>query len=184
MSLVSCRAAIAKRYRDSLKAANVTVLEHGGALDLEELKRLATRTPALIVALLGVQSVKVEGGLAVADAAWGIFPIAINTIKEKRDVAAAMLTETVLHDLPFQRWNAQSSGSPHEIAAANLYSSTLDKNGISLWAIRWRQSVDLVTVVTADLVDFLRLYTTYTPEGAIEDDTLPMEGHVDLEATT
>jgi hypothetical protein len=181
VSLIDVRKEIAKHYAVALPA--VRVEEHGGRMDLEEIKRWATGAPALIVACLGVPSVSVEGGMTVAEASWAVCILTRNVPGEFKDVASMALVGAVLAGLPTQRWAGTASKMPKNIRADNAYSSTLDKLGVSLWLISWQQAVDLPETTYAELADLLRLYTTYERADGIEDDTVPMEGHVDLEAT-
>jgi len=158
VSFVATRAAIAKFFRASLPGASV--FEHGGAFDLAELKRVAAQTPALAVSCLGVPAEEVQGGTMACDVQFALFAIAANTSKAARDVAVLVMVESILTDLPTQKWGNAANKVPQGIAATNLYSSALDKQGVSLWAVRWRQEVDLEKTVWSTLDDLLRVYTT------------------------
>ena len=164
MSMYEARQEIAKFYRNALPQC--TVLEYGGSFDLEEVKRIATRTPALVVTCLGVSKLNVEGGaIGNASTKFALFAVATNTVKEMRDVAALTLAEAVLVDLPYQRWDNKANNVPVGISANNLYSASLDKQGVSLWAIQWNQEVDLEkTSIYARLDSLTKVDVEYKPE--------------------
>jgi len=157
MSLITVRAEIAKFFRASLPGASV--LEHGGSIDLTELKRIATKTPALMVSCLGIPSQEMQGGTNACDVQFALFVVAANTGKAARDIAALAMVEAIMVDLPTTCF-VGANKVPRGIAATNLYSAALDKQGVSLWAIRWRQEVDLEKTVWSTLDNLLRVYTT------------------------
>jgi phage gp37-like protein len=172
------RTEIAKFYHTEL--TGVHVFEHGGRFDLEELKRISTKTPALAVSLLGVPRMTVEGGVAVADASWALFPVTTDAQVTKRDASAIALVNVILSKLPSQRWASTADGPPQSIEATNLYSSTLDRTGINLWLVRWRQTVSLPNVTFSNLDDFLRSYTTWDLEPLDTPSTVDAEDRVTL----
>jgi hypothetical protein len=179
---VQIRAEIAKRLRLSVPKA-IQVVEHGGPITLEELKRVATRAPALVVACLGVPSITREGMQVTTDAAYAVFCVAAKSPSETQgDIALALVSLASL-DIPGQRWNQAASGVPQQIAATNLYSSALDKVGLALWAIRWRQKVDLDrTALMAALEPFETFVGEY--DVATAGITAPINDPDDTETTT
>jgi hypothetical protein len=178
MSLVDVRHEIARYFRGLPKNNAVTVIEHGGPFNLEEIQRVAARAPALVVACLGIPSLEAQGSVVVAKAAWAVFCVAKDTRKEAKDIKGLLLAESVLVELPHQTtWNDTASKAPEAIAGANLYSSKLDDEGISLWACKWRQDVDLDRNTTLTFDDFETFFATYV----IGDDDAPVtEDSTDL----
>lgn len=178
MSLVDVRKEIARYFRGLPKNNAVAVIEHGGPFNLDEIKRVAVRAPALVVACLGVPSLEVNGSVAVAQAAWAVFCVAKDDRQNARDIKGLLLAESVLVELPYRStWNDTASKAPENIAGVNLYSSKLDAEGICLWACRWRQNVDLERNTTQTFEDFDTFYATYV----IGDADAPItEDSVDL----
>lgn len=175
MSLAQVRAEIARYLNNAIDS--VAVIEHGGPFTLEELKRVAARAPALVVTCLGVPALEVQGTVVVAHAVWAVFGVTKNEQRRKRDVAGLLLAESVMVEVPHQTWNGSASKAPRDVTAANLYSSELDRQGVSLWAIRWRQQVDLQRNAITTLDDFETFFATYV----IGDADAPVtEDQVDL----
>lgn len=182
MSLLACRNAI----RDTLdtEIADVTVTEHGGSINEQEVRRVAVHAPALIVGCLGVPKVTLSGHMIQAEAAWAIFVLTKNAVdKGARDAAALVLVVAVLARVPQQLWSGTASGQARDLAATNLHSTSLEKLGVTLWAIRWRQAVDLdVVTAAAELVAFQRAHGTWTPaEDADVVDTPSTETNTELD---
>lgn len=177
MSLVDVRNAIAKHYRTAL--AGVQVHEHGGPLDLEELKRIGLRSPAAVVTCLGVPKLDVQGSVVVADVTFAVFCVASDGLKGKRDIGAMLLAEAVMVEAPNQRWSGTAARASRDVSAANLFSPKLDASDISLWAVRWRQQVDLERNAQTKLDDFVTFYGTY--DIGQTDDTAVTEDQTELD---
>jgi hypothetical protein len=156
------------------------VVEHGGALNVDEVKRLGARSPALAVTCLGVPKNEVQGSRRLGDAVFAIFCVASSQERRPRDVVALNLAETVLEEVPNQFWSDTAAKAPTDVVATNLYSTSLDKLGVSMWAVRWRQRVLFERNVELSLDDFLTLHAEYDV-GATADtepttDTITLEG--------
>lgn len=164
MSLASCRSAIAQVFKEQLE--DVHVSEHGGPFTMTELERVMKRTPALVVVCLGVSSVEAQGLTVTADASWGAFAITRDETVGKRDVAALLLIEAAAKLVPFQRWNNQASGAARALSIQNLYRSEVDAKGAALWAMRWRQNVDLETSAQTTLDTFETFFATHAITGS------------------
>jgi hypothetical protein len=159
VSLPECRSAIARILKGKLPSA--TVQEYAGPLTLAELKNLGPRLPAALVTCLGVPSLDVEGSAVCANAAFAVFCLAQDTPKIKRDPLALMLAESVLAEVPFQRWGAAATKAPTDIIATNLFTTPLDMAGVAMWVVRWRQKVDLVKNAVGLITPFETFFATY-----------------------
>ncbi len=168
MSLINVRFEIKRHYDTVLK--HVSVSEHGGAFGLEDIKRYAKRTPHVVISCLAIPEIKYESSVSVARVVFGAFCLTEERSDTKRDVAALALVEATTVELTSNDWNSTASGSPKNVSAANLFSGTLDKYGIAMWAIRWEQRVDLDRNVIATLDDFLTMTSEY--DIAQTDDTI------------
>lgn len=176
MSLITVRAEIAKALRKSLVGTDV--LEHGGTFDLGELKRVATRMPAVVIVCLGVTDFERQAGAVIANSIFAAFVVAANTLKAQRDVAALALVEEIAVELPFQTWDHKAAKAPTGVVATNMYSAALDKEGVTIWAIRWNQQVQLEHRTPAEYDALLSVYTTMT--AADDADNTLAEGKVTL----
>jgi hypothetical protein len=169
VNLYLTREEIAKVYRNTL-GPSVNVITFGGPLRIEDIERIAVQSPALIVTCLGVANLQRHGGtVAIAEAMFGVFCVASDHAKDKRDAKALMLTEMVMVELVRQNWNELAVKSPTDAIGSNLYSTKLDSAGISLWAVRWRQLVNLRRNTETTLDDFESLHQAYILADALED---------------
>lgn len=174
MSLALVRHEIAEFYRGQL---NATVIEYEGTFDMEALKRVSVQAPAVVVTCTGIPKFTVEGPVVVGQATWAVITVAT---KRGRAAEALALMESVAAHLPFQRWNKTASKAPQGIAAANMHSGALEKMGVSMWAIRWSQAVDLDREAIANLGDFAKFYGDIDSADAIADDTAPTQDHAEI----
>lgn len=159
MSIANVRFEIARHFREELGDAFVS--EHGGAFSLEDIKRIALKSPAIVVGALGIPSFEIQGSVISATTVFAAFCLAYDRKKERRDIAALLLAESVAVETLRNNWDGSASSSPKNIVGTNLYSIALDKLGVAMWAIRWEQLVDLQRNVLATLDDFLTMHSTY-----------------------
>lgn len=116
---------------------------HDGRFDVTELKRVATKSPAMHVSVLTVPKVSDEATEQVN----GILNLVIYVITSdqhqlSKGESARNLVEALLHSISHQRWGNVGIGKAQSITAQNLYSSTVNK-GIALWAVTWQQDITL-----------------------------------------
>lgn len=115
-----------------------------GRMTEDEIKRLAMRTPAIRVAVLGLPAAADVGdGEVDRDVAMAAYILTTDKPKLSRDAAALALVDDLLQRLPEQSWGMDNV---HRLDAAgvcaeNLYSSKLGGTGITLWAVVWTQTV-------------------------------------------
>lgn len=116
---------------------------HDGRFDVSELKRVATKTPAMHVSVLTVPKVndeateQVNGMLSLV-----IYVITSDQHQLSKGESARNLVEALLQSVSHQRWGEIGVGKAEGIAAQNLYNSTVNK-GIALWAVTWKQDITL-----------------------------------------
>lgn len=160
MTVAAVRAEMARHYAEVLDGVNVDT--YGGPFSLEEIKRIAVKSPIILCTLLGMPAFESQGHVVMADCNWAIFAVTSNKArKQDRDVQAMLLVESVAAEIPLQRWGDLASGRPHDISASNLYSPALDSQGISMWSVVWRQKVELTRATPVVLDDFTTFYGTY-----------------------
>ena len=123
---------------------------HDGRFDLAELRRIATRTPALYVSCLGTARVE-DPGTEQTEAAkqLAVYVVTANAPakegrpKLSRGEAARNLVDALEVHIPRARWGLKGIGGAEQLRSDNLYSGAIDKTGIALWAVRWRQTLRL-----------------------------------------
>lgn len=117
---------------------------HAGRFDADELRRLSARTPAVYVAVLGIPKVAnlgtAEKGLDL-DLSMAAYVVTSDARGLSRDEAALNITEALVFAIDGNRWGIPGVGPAHEVKAANLYSGRLDRTGVAMWAVTWRQEV-------------------------------------------
>lgn len=178
MSLLDVRDAAVKALYIALKPRTVAVTAHGGQLTTEELKRISTNAPAVLVACLGVPNIMLEGGVVTADSQWGAFVVTEDRSRVKRDSRGLLIMESVGITIPNNWWSGTAASTPKNITGRNLYSTALDKLGISLWVLNWSQKVDLEAVTTATYDNFERVYATYDVNETV--DTVETEDQIEV----
>lgn len=169
MSLSALRAAVVADLAAAVPELR-TCAAHGGRFGLPDLKRVAARAPAVLVACLGVVDAVAGHGDTVVMARWAAFVLVTDRPGAARDEGALLLVAEVLRRLAGNRFGDAAENIPRELRAENLYSGPLDQQGVALWGVTWRQPVSLAAD-TGALADFLRFYADYdlaAPDGQID----------------
>lgn len=142
MSLLALRTAIVDAIQEQLPAADCKT--HPGRFDLSEIKRIATKTPAIRIAVLGLPT-GAEAGSGEHDREVRFAAFVLTTDKPSlpRDVAALAMVGALIAALPGQRWGRPGVHpvDAAKVAADNLYSSGVDGTGLALWAVTWSQRI-------------------------------------------
>ncbi|MDH5185173.1 MAG: DUF1834 family protein [Gammaproteobacteria bacterium] len=162
MTLLELRAAIVA----NIKAAFPTLKTcdgHAGRFDLTELKRISTRAPAVYVACLAIGSAEENGDIS-AEISWAAYVITRDEPTVKRDESALAIVHALIAHIPGNRWELDDAETrPVAIRAQNLYSASIDKQGIAMWAITWRQQMNLGGAVNlAELNAFVTVHADHS----------------------
>ena len=124
---------------------------HGGRFDLVELKRIATQTPAVFVSLLSTPDVRQkETEEKDIDLIIGIYVITSDKIQLPRHISAINIVETILRLIPINGWGLTKISTTSDINAQNLYTGEIDKHGIAMWAISFKQTLRVGTDIWLD----------------------------------
>lgn len=162
------RDAVVERIAEKIPVVK-TCRSHEGNFDLEEMRRVYDKTPAVLVAVLGVQDMESAGGVGVANVRLGAFVLTAAPKAETRADLAVYLSEELLKLVRSERWGQKSVQRAANLRAENLYSGQIDKQAVSFWAVTWTQKVDLSEVDTALLNDFAEAHGDFgggLPAGA------------------
>ncbi len=148
MTLDDLRQAIADQIKAKLPELR-DCRAHAGRFDLGELRRVATKTPAVFIACLGVKESELrESGECDADLVMAAFVVTSDVRGLPRDLSALNIIEFLLLYLPGKQWGLGGKAfQAREVQAQNMYAGDVDKAGIALWAATWRQKVRLGTSV-------------------------------------
>lgn len=126
---------------------------HGGRFDLEELKRVSRRAPAVLVSAVQIPALA-DNRANQMRVRWVAYLIVKDAPGASRDVAALDYTEALMRLVKGNDWGLKSLQRPENIAADNLYSGGSDRNGMALWAVSWQQVVNLSHADISQLADF------------------------------
>jgi hypothetical protein len=115
----------------------IHITTHPGTFDGEEIRRLATQTPAILTSLIRISDQDVQ------DESWCDFVSWILYRADNQDRLYDGALKILSSLIPVIRnldtgW---SIGSGTDIQAECLYSGSLDRINITLWAVRWRWQV-------------------------------------------
>lgn len=115
---------------------------HGGRFDLAELKRIAIQTPAVLVSLLAAPETKPkETEERDIELSIGLYVVTSDKVSLPRHLSVINIVEALLILIPINDWGLKKISEPTDINAQNLYSGDIDKHGITLWAISFKQKV-------------------------------------------
>lgn len=189
MTILAVRDGIADYYRSTLP--DVDVQTHGGPLTIEDIEEIDVKSPALIVSCLGVPRMDKQGMEVSVWPVFGVYILTEGNNKSDRDAHALLLTEAVMVELLQNRWPDGETGEdiacgpPLRPIATNLFSTDLDRGGVSMWVARWEQQVDLLRnnerTFTENLADLKTVFTTYDIGSVSDDDNT--ETKVELNET-
>lgn len=146
---------------------------HGGRVSVDEVRRWAMLSPCARTAIVGVPAAAYEGGQVVLKPLVGVYLVTSGTSQQGRDAGALALVNQLMKVIPGNRWTITDAKAPDTttIRADNLYTAQIDQLGVALWAVTWRQSIDLDLIDLNTLDDFTKLVATYDVGGADGDNT-------------
>lgn len=166
MSLLTIRQAIV----DAIAAAlpGVHVESHGGRFDsVEEIKRHAGRGRAVLVAITGLKNLEAGGDGISADLVVAAFVVTGDRPNAPRDAAALALIQSVAALVPGNRWGLEDAeGAPQPPEADNLYAASLDKVGVALWGLAWKQRFSLGNGLDPAGLDIFATFDARYAQGA------------------
>ena len=157
MSIETVRAAIVEMIDAEIPALK-TCEAHPGRFDLAEIKRVAANAPAVFIAALATGQHDNSTGDVQAPVSFAAFIVTKEKPDKTRDSQVLEIVNALLVLTTDNSWgSADVVENPVSIRSQNMYSASIDKQGIAMWAITWQQKIILgnATNVSA-LDDFLR----------------------------
>lgn len=149
---------------DHLAAAGFgdAVEPHPGRLSLPDLTTFVVRGRAAVrVALLGVPTVTLGAVGPEYTLALAAYVMCLDRQGLPRDAAAMNLAFAVAGHVTGNTWGRDDLDSPEQIRADNLYAGTVDKRGVAVWAVVWRQVWTPYPITADSLDDLLRVVTDF-----------------------
>ena len=136
-----------------------------GRFDLDELKSVTARAPAVLVARLGSSMPRpLAGPRWHYDLRMAAFVVTKDALGDpKRDLAAAAICQELLIRIPGTTWGLADCGTARDVADQSLSGSSLKARGIALWAVTWTQPVVLEQLPAQILIP-ISLYVGWTPD--------------------
>ncbi len=132
------------RVMPALKTCDV----HDGEVNVEEIRRWSRRAPAVLVTHLGAR-VPPAPGERWTDVEQNlvVYILTKDTPRLTRGDAARNIVDRLLLALPRARWGEAGIGEATHIQARNLYTGKVDRMGIALIEMSWRQTLRLEAAV-------------------------------------
>lgn len=172
MSLIDFRASIIGHLKDTAVGITENCAPHGGRFTQAELKRLAVKTPAILVACLGLVDIEDNtGGSVDVMASWGAFVVTADRPGVSRDAGALAILTALTQKVPGNKWGRGDVGYPERVRADNLYSGQVEAAGVAMWAVTWQQGITLGGLDASTLDIFATLHADYDlaqPDGQID----------------
>ncbi len=148
------------------------VSPHPGRFNLDELKRIATKLPAVRVALMGTPTVNIlETGENEAVLRLAAFVVTGDRRQLPKDEAALAIVESLLVFIPGQRWGVKGAMDAKGVKADNLFSGKVERQGVAMWAVTWEQSIRIGQGVWGGGVIPLEVYVSDDPENHGDENT-------------
>ncbi len=186
-TLVYFKDSVERAFRDFLPTGPDGVLHvatHVGEFGANEVKRYLTKAPAVILAPLGFPDIERAGGAVRFNVNYAAFVVVKHgKAGVDRNDAALAIVERIGLEVPFLAGGEACAQAPTNVEAGNLYTGVVDKMGMSLWAVRWRQVVQVPKLDDCAydaLPDFLRLVAEYNLDETDDPDDFDAEQQVDL----
>lgn len=176
---------VIEQVRDAIVASLSTALgqpvdveTHPGRFNAQELRRYSKKAPVVLVAAMSVPTFEDEPRPGQAVVQWAAFVVTKDAPGNSRDAQAITLSEAVMQHIRRNDWGNSDVSKPERVNAENLYSAEIDKVGVAMWAVSWRQKVAMQPVKdVSELADFALYSATHEIGDA---DTLDTETLQDI----
>jgi hypothetical protein len=160
-----------------------TVTNHEGDFGDDEIERYSTKANALVLSSVGSDSVR-QGGVIHDTNVFDLFIFIRGVSERERTRGSYLVKEHLLKLLHNQdTWNNTDEcvQSPRDVKARNLYGPKTDGMGVSLWAVRWTQLIEIPFLDNFGSLDnFARLFVDYLRVGETDPTNTIAEQQIDL----
>ena len=135
--------AIAAGVREALPDLK-TCAPHDGRFQAAELRRWAVGAPAVLIAWMGTTQTETPGvRWTDCEQQLAAFVVTRDRPGLPRGKAARDIVSALLLLIPRARWGSTDIAATERLEARNLFSGAVDKNGVALWVVTWRQTLRL-----------------------------------------
>lgn len=156
-----------------------TVETHRGRFDsVAEIKRYAMRAPAVLVTCTGFESPAQSGGELRLKAGFAWFVITRDAPNNPRDDQSLVLSHALADLIVEADWGLDYALAPGPVRADNLYSGSIDQQGVGLWGLRFSQTF-AIDRLDADGYAALAPFLTFHQDV----DMAPTDGQIDITET-
>ena len=144
MTLDGLQTAIVAGLDAMLDGAAAAVQGHRGQFEsLDEIKRLAVKNPAVLVALRGFRNpMQLDLNELHATVQCVVYVLTADRPQLPRGTSAQVLVSIIAAALDDQRWGIDA-GAPEDIVGRNITTNDIDKAGVCLWSIAWLQTAPI-----------------------------------------
>jgi len=146
ITYLDVRESAIKQIKEKFKNHKIHIEAHPGSFDENEIKRLVTKTPAILTSLMKITDRSEQDESECEFISWVLYRAST------QDKLYDGIIKTVSALIPVIR-NLDDEFSYNggvNITAESLYSGTLDKINITLWAVRWRWMMRAVALKEED----------------------------------
>lgn len=160
----------------------VDVKFHRGPFDDDALRRYAVRAPAAILAAGDIQKIQRIGGSTLLPTSWGLYFVTKDARPDDDSHSLALIERASENVFSWGDIATANVMAPTNIEAANLWNEDTDKMKLSLWALKWDQSIRIPPMTQDEfdsLNEFLRLHSEVTPVPST-DNTTPIIGTTNI----
>ncbi len=119
--------------QDFSKDKKVVVSAHPGRFNEEELRRLMSKTPAILTSLLSIRDSDIQDICSIDFVSWVLY----RASNQDRLYSGALLLVSKLIGSVKNIDSLVGFGGGSDIRAECLYSGSLDKINATLWAVKW-----------------------------------------------
>ena len=179
-TLSELRATIAETIKGAVSdLRDVDVVQ--GRVSLEEAHRWLKRVPAARVACLGLSGARDKGdGWWEYTADFAVFVLTRDAGTVEREDMAMGIVEALLKRIPGTTWGTNDVGRAESPQAENLYTTTIGKDGVSLWYVRWTHAIAIQSAGDAPELDDFATAAVAWDLAAVDtvneaEDTITME---------
>lgn len=142
-----------------------TVDFHDGDFGVSEVDRYSKVAPAVILVANGGKSETLGGGAAVYENhEFHAFLLAKRHDGDARTTLALVMYEHMLKLLHGKRWpTSEVVRRPTDVDGRNVYSAEIDKRALALWAVMWKQRIEIpINDSDGPLDEFRRFWAEYS----------------------
>ena len=169
---------VVKQIKDNFSAdKRIHVIAHPGIFDGEEIRRLAMQTPAILTSIVRVSDQDVQDDSFCDFVSWVLYRA--DNQDRLYDGALKILSSLipVIRNIDAE-WTI---GGGTGINAECLYSGSLDRINVTLWAVRWRlQTRAMATGGFIPMPEDLDYFEGYNATHVIGTQTIHDEVHLEV----